>query len=116
MSHSQGRVKFPSGNIGYLEYNGTTDVMLPNIYETEEELLKNWRKQNWKSCSNKQHTHIDVEIATSYGDGFYWKSKACVECNCLIDNLMPFEDSIREEKQLYTHGIPEWWPRREKYL
>lgn len=116
MSHAQGRVKFPSGNIGYLEYNGTSDVMLPNIYESEEEMLKNWRKQEWKFCKDKNHTHIDVEVATSYGGGFSWPAKACVECNIIIDNLMPFENHFdTNESIMRIDGIPEWWPNREKW-
>lgn len=117
MSHSQGRIKFPSGHIGYLEYNGTSDVMLPNIFETETALLEQWRKQEWKYCKDKNHTHIEVEIATSYGNGFSWPAKACVECNILVDNLMPYEAHFDTGEPIKGNdGIPEWWPSREKWV
>lgn len=115
MSHSQGRIKFPDGTIKFLEYNGTSDVMLPFIYDTEEELQANWRRRDWKYCNNKEHNHIEVDIATSYGGGFSWKAKACVECNCLVDNLMPFDNNYDTmEWIIRKDGMPEWWPNREK--
>jgi hypothetical protein len=38
MSHSSGTVTFKDGLVLHFEYNGTTDICIPKLYETFEEM------------------------------------------------------------------------------
>ena len=94
MSHAQGEVYKPDGTlVGYYEYNGTSDVACPKIVKTAQELQAGWRNSNleWIKCSCGKPP-ADVVIYSDYGDGFYWPGKACEECKCLIEPLMPYDD------------------------
>ena len=66
MSHANGEVRFDDGSIKYFEYNGTSDICIPKLYDTYDELIDNWRK--WKqekvSCN---HYEEAIEIYTDYG-------------------------------------------------
>ncbi len=101
MSHSCGQVRFNDGLIKHFEYNGTTDVCIPILYPTFEEMDKYWRSSKWMKCICNKESE-SVIIAVSYGNGFSWEGKACKYCNVITENLTPdwidFED-----------GIPEWY-------
>lgn len=113
MSHSTAAIKFSDGFIIHGEYNGTSDVMLPQFYLTQEERHANWRTMNWpyhdKTCDKSE----DVIVATSYGGGFNWPSKACRTCLLLTDRWMPFIGE--EDEYKVTDGLPDWYPDRELY-
>jgi hypothetical protein len=113
MSHSYGMVKFSDGEILHIEFNGTVDVCLPNLYKTDDEVEKNWRKQEWKYCSCKPITQEPCEIAVTYGRGWYWNGFACRKCMVITNNFEPFgyEPDYQAED-----GLPEWYPNREAYL
>lgn len=115
MSHSTAAVKFLSdGLILYGEYNGTSDVILPRLYNTSEERDANWRNSDWpyhdKNCKKEE----DVIIAVSYGGGFSWQSKACRYCKLITDRFMPFDQNEDNEFER-TDGLPEWYPNRDTY-
>lgn len=112
MSHSTAACRFSDGLILYCEYNGTSDVMLPHLYDTQDERDENWRCRDWKYCTcGNPLGHEEVILAASYGGGFSWHGKACRECKVITDNYMPFDecDSERED------GLPDWYPNRELY-
>lgn len=113
MSHSTAAVRFSDGLILHGEYNGTSDIMLPKFYLTKEERDDNWRNLNWtyhdKNCNKAE----DVIVATSYGRGFSWPSKACRACQLLTDRFMPFDKE--EYDYEITDGLPDWYPDRELY-
>jgi hypothetical protein len=107
MSHANGQIRFMSdGKIFHFEYNGTVDTCIPILYTTFDEMHRNWRRTDLKNedyyCMNKDHKWEDVEIATSYGRGFYWKGKACRECKLIIKNNACDYDSE-------VSGLPSWW-------
>jgi len=105
MSHAPGQVKFTDGAVLHYEYNGTVDQIIPPLYETKKEMVANWRKGDWKKCTCGD-VHEDVEVATSYGGGFYWKGVACRKCMCLVSPISTGDDiDWPEEKE----GLPEWW-------
>jgi len=107
MSHSTGVVKFEDGQIFYFEYNGTSDVCLPFLYETYEELHANWRRRDWKlhKCELEPE---NVVIYSTYGGGFYWNGRACRKCMLLTHNLSL--ETFDYESAGMKDGRPEWSP------
>lgn len=104
MSHSSGRVKFKDGTIMHFEYDGTVDICMNPLFDTYEEMDKNWRNysisRNDKcTCGNEE----TAEIATCYGGGFYWVGKACKYCKLILDPNVSF----------FFHktynNLPDWW-------
>jgi hypothetical protein len=103
MSNSVGLVKFPNDRVMFYEYSGCTDIAKPILYDTLTELLHNWRKpQEVNPCT---HEGVEVEIYSSYGEGFYWTGKACSTCCLITDKRMPFEE---EEGFIIIDGKPSW--------
>lgn len=126
MSHGRGQVKFKD-TIKYFEFNGTENICKPKLYDTYDEMIKNWRKtdalvEEKVANSNKRpffkrifqrnktnrcnHNEEFVYIYTDYGDGFYWSGTACKKCNRILDGKEPFE--LPYEKRLIKKGIPTW--------
>ncbi len=102
MSHENGEVRFNDGSIKHFEYNGTSDICIPKLYDTYDEMIDNWKKYNSKE-NNCEHFEEPIEIYTRYRGGFYWNGVACRKCMMIIKGDEPFEDDIA-----YTDGIPEW--------
>lgn len=89
MSHSNGQVIENGVTVGWFEYDGTADVTIPIFYDTEEEMLKNWRSGSWRLCDCEKLGMKDERVVTLYvhngGEwGFHWKSKACFHCKTII--------------------------------
>ena len=117
MSHSTAAVKFGDGSIMHGEFNGTVDVLLPSLYLTEEERKDNWRSYptKWKRCDNKEHQQEEVDVAVSYGNGWYWKATACRECMCVIEPLSLETMGEGTDFPFPKDGLPNWYPHRELY-
>ena len=90
MSHSAGKVRFKDGKIMFYEYNGTIDACISHIYDSSAEMSKNWRKHAWNICSCGGEEQ--VEIYSGYGDGFYFKGRACRQCKSLQDTSLTHTD------------------------
>lgn len=103
MSHADGHVTFTDGLVLHYEYNGTSDVCIPALHHSYEEMHEHWRNQPNRSCScNKDE---NVIIHTSYGRGFEWKGKACRHCMCITKNLIPtMYQASREEWNFWGYG------------
>ena len=112
MSHSYGKVRCEDGTIFHIEYNGTADVCLPNLYKTEDEVEVNWRKQEWKGCSCKPITLEPVELVTTYGGGWHWPAFICRKCMVITDRFTPFDESGQEDYRPID-GLPDWYPNKE---
>lgn len=94
MSHAYGYVLCKDGTKFHYEYNGTSDVTIPMLRNSPEEVSKYWRNGEWRYCSApKEHQHEDVQIYTSYGDGFHWPGKICRQCMCITDGFEPDYDN-----------------------
>lgn len=103
MSHALGAVKFQDNTIRYYEYDGTADVVYPDLYETPKEVWDNWRKpHSMARCACGRNE--DAEVFTSYGGGFYMYGKACKMCNKV--DLDPY-DAKRLERN-WAEGIDPW--------
>lgn len=90
MSHSLGAVRFPDKTIMFYEYDGTSDIVLPWLYKTAQEVRDNWRSKTrvWEHCKCERELE-KVEIYTCYGFGFYLDGLACRHC----ERVSTIEDS-----------------------
>ena len=43
MSHANGAIRFKDGTVMHFEYNGTVDMAISILYETQDEMLENWK-------------------------------------------------------------------------
>lgn len=39
MSHANGEVRFNDGGIKHFEYNGTSDICIPELYDSYEDVI-----------------------------------------------------------------------------
>ena len=81
MSHAVGECRFKDKTIYYFEYDGTSDITLPELYSNQEDLNDNWRKNiDWqnvhKLIKDAKDDSEDVELYSSYGYGFTYKGIA----------------------------------------
>lgn len=104
MSHATGLVRFPNGTVMWYEYNGTSDVCIPTLWDTFEEMWAHWRsKDPYNKCTCSQSEN--VEIFSDYGSRFYWDGKACRNCKAITEGFYPYELDIDKD---YIVGTPEW--------
>ncbi|MEK7640932.1 MAG: hypothetical protein AAB389_02970 [Patescibacteria group bacterium] len=89
MSHANGEVIYQGKVVGLFEYDGTSDIAVPAIWDTNEELEAHWRNNDWKKCTCGQ-PNIDVILYTDYGYGFHWPAKACLKCKAITASHQPF--------------------------
>lgn len=105
MSHSSGTVTFKKDNlVMHCEYDGTSDVMIPQLFDTNEEMVSNWRKGGWKECSCGGME--PVTIHSDYGNGFSWNGEACRTCKAINYKHL---DSEWEENQRYREEMNNRW-------
>ena len=106
MTHAYGQVRFKDGMIMHYEYNGTCDVVCNYLRDTKEDVSKHWRDGQWNKCICNGDE--PVEIATSYGNGFWWKGRACKKCKAITlgfgSGVESYNDNYEEFK-----GLPNWW-------
>ena len=104
MSHANGAVKFKSDNlIMFFEYNGTTDVSIPFLYDTKKELYDNWRKGKWGKCECGKDE--EVELMNDYGGGATQQGRACRYCKAIV-----FPIGCDEMLGTEADGLPDWNP------
>ncbi len=106
MSHAWGEV-LTIGTLevlGYFEFDGTSGMAIPDIFNTREELTANWRKdRDYRVCPHE--VQANVIIYAHYGSGIWWYGEACFECN-LIDpkTALLWIDADRLDE--VSHGDP----------
>lgn len=93
MSHSDGTVTFKDEEVLHFEYDGTCDVVVPELYKTSEEMLENWRRGSRDTCGCEGE---EVVIHTTYGEGFEWEGRACREHMRITSGRDPFEHEYSE--------------------
>ena len=92
MSHAIGLAKFKDGTILWYEYDGTSGIAGPDLYETHNELKLNWRKRaSWEKAAPGDDD-VEVELYSDYGRGFYWSARASRERMVITKTRMPFDD------------------------
>lgn len=89
MSNWNGLVRFTDGQIFYFEYNGTSDVCLPPLRNSFEEVTAHWREEpeRWDCICPSTALHQPVEIVISYG--MCWTGLACRQCQTIVGDLTP---------------------------
>lgn len=96
MSHAYGEVTQDGKVVAHFEYNGTSNVCCPKMYDTWKAMNAEWRKGPWVKCTCGKPS-VDVILYTDYGNGYYWPGKACFECGCITGGLMPWGDDDDSE-------------------
>lgn len=94
MSHYNGHVTFDDGQRLYIEYNGTSDVVKPELWDSPEEVEAHWRHDGWRRCSDPAgHPQEPVTIYVgNISGGFHWRGRACRACRAVTDGLRPYDD------------------------
>lgn len=109
MSHSSGSVVFhKDGLVMHCEYDGTSDIMIPALWDTEEEMIDNWRTFNRKKCSCGNFE--PVTIYSNYGGGFDWEGEACRTCKAINNDHLEsgWKEDLEYRNQRNTPwGFPE---------
>jgi hypothetical protein len=95
MSHANGMVKFKDGSIYHYEYDGTSDVCLSALYDTQKDMHLNWRRQPHKKCTCGNEEQ--VEAYSSYGGGWYFKALGCQKCRSIRTEYNEYGESIFEK-------------------
>lgn len=121
MSHASATILFKDLTV-YGEYNGTSDVMLTNMFNTQEQRNAMWRSQEWRSgCTEKCQGDIQECIVIShYGGCFWWKGSGCLTCMtylgpCDTDKIMDLERSCEIDDK-YNPIIHEFdWYLQEEF-
>lgn len=107
MSKSEGAVRFNDGKIMFFIYDGTSDICISSLHETAFEAWQN-RKDAKCRCKENEKYYESVEIYSDYGNGFYWKGKACRACKVIASGLDPW-GCYFEEGSSITNGKPDWY-------
>ncbi|MFB6518597.1 hypothetical protein [Streptomyces sp. NPDC056401] len=108
MSRVDAQVKFPDGTIKHGIYNGTVDVYMPWLFDTEQEAWNCWQKYRESGFDSKQFdkpfddTFYDVEIADDYGGGDCYIGRAS---KSQIVSSVNTDYMNRKGKG----GKPDWW-------
>jgi hypothetical protein len=110
MSRASAAVRFADGTVKFALYNGTADIVVPGLFDTEDEAWDSYGKRGETSGPASFPPAMgqpeDAEFFTQYGGGFRFPVKATR--NCVIGPLFfdDFADAI-------TDGDVEWWPKPE---
>jgi len=92
MSHAHATFVFED-RVLFGEYNGTSDVMLPLMFDTKKGVSDHWRKQEWKDC-DCGNDPVPCAAHTDYGGGFWWIGEACLVCRVFVGPKMPFDYDV----------------------
>lgn len=75
MSSGSTVVRLEDGTIKYAVYNGTSDILVPRLYDSSDEAWNQRRIDSsyiWCPCKPQP-----IEIWTIYGGEFGWKAEEC---------------------------------------
>lgn len=110
MSHSSGEVWVNGSRLGWFEYNGTADLVMPRIFLTQDELCDNWRNDHAQPWGEKCGCDKTAAIVVShYGSVNAWEAEVCVPCMRICGPLNPYEDETR----WVTRSDPRFPPGQE---
>jgi hypothetical protein len=103
VSHTQGKVRFPTGEIFWVAYDSTNDALEPRLWGTADELAAHLRELTppaaYTPCA---HPKDEVEIAVKSEGGLQWSGTACRLCRLVEGPLDVWEIET-------VGGLPEWY-------
>ena len=106
MGTSAAAIRFPDGTILWSTYQNTSDILHSRLFMSLDEAFE--APISGASCTCDLTDQ--VEIAVTYGAGFWWLGEACRICMAVIRGIDPLGVCDLEEK-IETHdGYPDWWP------
>jgi hypothetical protein len=100
MSHAYGEVIKDGKVLAFFEYDGTSDIAISCLHNTEAELQAQWRSGVWNECTCGQ-PGSDVLLYTNYGRGCFWPGKVCLACRAITGGRDPYADNVET-----TNGHP----------
>ena len=83
MSHSVGEIIRHGAIIGYFEFNGTVDVVIPTIRASEDEVCAHWREEKERPCS----CDAPPDEVLLYAEGRHWPAQVCLACAAIVGEL-----------------------------
>lgn len=94
MSHSGVKFILEDGTTWYGEYNGTSDIMMPEAFPTEQEMEEKWRNHNWsKQCLNPDNCKKEpCTVHNYYGGESEWEAEICRKCGLYIGKDNAYDD------------------------
>lgn len=130
MSHAYGKCRFADGTVLHFEYDGTSDMCISRLWDTEEEVGEHWR--TWETRDCKCGKYEDVEMAVDYGSGKIATGRACKHCRAVTFDPFPLDlryyddesnrlggyggwegDSAADTRKYYpppeSGKLPDWW-------
>lgn len=96
MSHSSWIVRFSDWEIKHFEYDGTSGIVLSNLFNTFEEMSSKWRNQEWKYCTCGWEEKCMAY--STYWSGFYIECLWCRKCQTLRSTEEDFFTFKEDEK------------------
>lgn len=100
MSHASGQIKFEDGLVLHYEYDGTSDVCRPNLFDTNEDMQRYWRDYTFYNRKCECGGDEEVEISTTYGNGSVWDGRACRQCKCITKGAYKHSDFNEEDNTM----------------
>jgi hypothetical protein len=98
MSHSNAEFRLEDGTVYYGEYDGASDVMLTNMFNTFDEAQQHWRKQVRRKCTCEEPVIVDCIAWTSYGFEHEWEAECCTKCKTFLG---PFSEAEADANRIY---------------
>jgi hypothetical protein len=86
MSHSQANIHRADNDelIGYIEYNGTVDIVLPRMHDTVDSLSENWREPDpFKHQCKCKEGLVDAVMKGEWVPT--WNVKVCMTHKCVVE-------------------------------
>ena len=75
MSSAWAAVRFEDGTVRFCVYSGTSDILLPTLYDSIEAAWAARRDESWVECPCAEIEPVTVWV--TYGGGFGWPARAC---------------------------------------
>jgi hypothetical protein len=92
MSHSGGEVWIGGVAVAYFEYDGTSDIAISCLHESDAATRAEWRAHTWRDCECGALPDA-VVLFTHYGGGFHWPAKACLTCRAITEHHRPWDEA-----------------------
>lgn len=100
--NTHGHVIYDGRIVGHIEYYGSSDRFATRFYDTEQEVMANWRTSPAAVCKCPSPP-CTVRLYDGYGHGTYFPSLACLKCHA-ITGITSASDSD-EEVEVEGHPL-----------